>query len=65
MTTQYQDYFPSNDRCNSCPLFNFAEEKSYCRFDFQPIRKKCEGTAGGIYVPTEKCRVKKIRVYEK
>ena len=56
------DYIPK-DRCNGCPLFNYAGEKSFCRFDFQQLRSIGEGTSGGIYVPSEKCRVKKVRIY--
>ncbi len=60
---RYHDYTPYTDRCNHCPLFNYAGEKSYCRFDFQALQKKAEGIVGGVYVPTEKCRVKKVRIY--
>jgi len=62
---RYSDYIPDTDRCNHCPLFNYAGEKSYCRFDFQALRKIGEGTTGSIYAPSEQCRVVKVRIYYK
>ncbi|GAV24778.1 hypothetical protein ciss_07110 [Carboxydothermus islandicus] len=61
---KYKEYKPG-DRCNHCPFYAYIPGKLYCKYDFQPLKSIGEGTSGFIFVPSEECRVEKIRVYPK